>query len=147
MVQFFKELFDYNHECNQKLAQAIIFLREQLPEKVVGLYSHILDAHQIWNNRIDPREKTFGVWQIHDTADFINLDLKNYRHSLSILERSDLTQVINYKNSTGRHFNSSIRDIVFHVINHSTYHRAQIATEFRQSSLDPLMTDYIMMKR
>lgn len=147
MIQFFRELFDYNFECNQRLAQAIVLQQEQLPERVVSLYSHILDAHQIWNNRIDPKEKTFGVWQIHDTAEFISLDLTNYEHSLSILESSDLNQAVNYKNSTGRHFTSSIRNIMFHIINHSTYHRAQIATEFRQSSLDPLTTDYIMIKR
>ncbi|MBD1434905.1 damage-inducible protein DinB [Sphingobacterium sp. DN00404] len=147
MVQFFKELFDYNLECNQILAQAIVSQQEQLPEKVISLYSHILNAHQIWNNRIDPKAKTFGVWQVHDTGEFISLDLTNYRHSSSIIESTDLNQTINYKNSTGQHFTSTIRDIIFHIINHSTYHRAQIATEFRQSNLDPLMTDYIMFKR
>jgi|SRR5690606_92299 len=147
MVQFFKELFDYNLECNQILAHAIVSQQEKLSEKVISLYSHILNAHQIWNNRIDPKAKTFSVWQIHNTAEFINLNLTNYRHSIDIIENFDLDQIVNYKISTGGDFTSSIRSIIFHVINHSTYHRAQIATEFRLSNLDPLITDYIMFKR
>ncbi|QLH28398.1 MAG: hypothetical protein HWD63_02710 [Candidatus Parvibacillus calidus] len=39
-----------------------------------------------------------------------------------------------------------MKDIIFHIINHSTYHRGQIAMEFRQSGLEPLNTDYIFYK-
>ncbi|WP_209331385.1 DinB family protein [Lunatimonas salinarum] len=34
-----------------------------------------------------------------------------------------------------------------HIVNHSTYHRGQIATLFRESGLQPVVTDYIMLKR
>ena len=71
----------------------------------------------------------------------------NYEHSLHILDKFDLTATMSYTNSKGQTFSNSIRDILFHVINHSTYHRAQIATEFKQNGLEPLVTDYIFYKR
>ncbi len=77
----------------------------------------------------------------------MDIDKSNYRDSLRIIDQFDLNGVINFKNTKGLVFNDNIRDILFHVINHSNYHRAQIATEFRQNGLDPIVTDYILHKR
>lgn len=76
-----------------------------------------------------------------------HIDRINYEHSLLILGDSDLDKTIHYTNTREQVFNNSIRDILFHIINHSTYHRGQIATEFRQNGLDPLVTDFIVYKR
>ena len=38
-------------------------------------------------------------------------------------------------------------DILFHMVNHSTYHRAQIATLFRRNNIQPPITDYIVLNR
>ncbi|WP_185211767.1 DinB family protein [Sphingobacterium mizutaii] len=35
---------------------------------------------------------------------------------------------------------------MFHIINHSNYHRAQIATELRKQEIEPIQTDYIKYK-
>jgi hypothetical protein len=34
-----------------------------------------------------------------------------------------------------------------HIVNQSTYHWGQIANIFRESDLQPVMTDYIMLER
>jgi uncharacterized damage-inducible protein DinB len=65
---------------------------------------------------------------------------------LLILDEFELDRKIRYANSKGQPFNNSVRDMLFQVINHSTYHRAQIATEFKNNGLDPLLTDYIYYK-
>ncbi|TYR33650.1 damage-inducible protein DinB [Sphingobacterium phlebotomi] len=147
MKEFFEKLFAYSHQCNQRLADVIFDNQDLISEKAVKLYSHILNAHQIWNNRIEPKQKVFEVWQIHPIADFEKIDTMNYRNSISLLENCDLNQIVDYKNSKGDSFASHVGDILFHVINHSTYHRAQIATEFRENGIEPLMTDYILFKR
>jgi len=54
---------------------------------------------------------------------------------------------IEYKNSSGRVFHNRVQDVIFHVANHSTYHRGQMAAEFKQSGLNPLVTDFIVYKR
>lgn len=147
MKQFFKELFEYSHHFNQKLGDVFNDNPDKTSEKAIKLYNHILNAHQIWNNRIEPKQTAFGVWEIHNVQNLKNIDEKNYEHSLFIIDKFDLNDTVNYTNTKGQTFSNSIRDILFHVINHSTYHRGQIATDFKQNGLDPLITDYIFYKR
>jgi len=147
MKDFFKNLFEYSHHFNQKLATEIIENSGKVSERYQGVFSHILNAHQIWNHRIDLKGKPFGVWQNQPLETWLAINEDNYLNSLDILEHFDLEAEINYTNSKGFTFNNKIKDVLFHVINHSTYHRAQIATEFRVQGLQPLTTDYIMYKR
>src|SRR5690606_16265071 len=147
MKDFFKELFAYNHHFNQKLWSAFNENQEKISGKPVKLYNHILNAHQIWNNRINPMQPFYGIWQIHPTQNCKDIDRTNYENSLLILDKFDLDNIVNYKNTQGQSFNNSIRDMLFHAINHSTYHRGQIAIEFKQNGLEPLVTDYIFYKR
>lgn len=147
MKSFFKELFEYSHYNNQKLGDIFISNQLVIPEKTLSLYNHILNAHQIWNNRINPQQPAFGVWQNHPVEDGKSIDNSNHTQSLYILDTYDFTEIINYKSSKGVSFSNSIRDILFHIINHSTYHRAQIATAFRQAGIEPLNTDFIFYKR
>lgn len=147
MKQFFKELFEYGHHFNQKLFEVISDNPDKTPEKAERLFNHVLNAHQIWNYRIDPKQPPFGVWELHAISDLKNIDQTNYEQTLQILDKFDLTETINYANSKGQTFSNSIPDILFHVVNHSTYHRGQIATEFKHHGLEPLVTDYIFYKR
>lgn len=147
MIPFFKDLFEYSHHFNQKLADVFMENQDKTSEKSVRLFSHILNAHQIWNNRIDPKQPGFGVWELQAVGNFKNIDLENFNHSLLILETFDLDARINYTTSKGQPFGNSIREVLFHIVNHTTYHRGQIATEFRNSGLEPLMTEYIFYKR
>lgn len=147
MKQFFKELFEYSHHFNQKLGELFNGNPDKTSENAVKLYSHILNAHQVWNNRIEPKQTAFKIWEIHPVQECKAIDKRNFEQSLFILDKFDLNNTITYSNTKGQIFSNSIRDILFHVINHSTYHRAQIATEIRQSGLEPLITDYVFYKR
>lgn len=147
MKSFFKGLLEYNHHFNQKLGDIFNEHPDKTSEKAIKLYSHILNAHRIWNNRIEPRQKAFAVWEIHLIQHCKNIDKMNHEQSLLILDRFGLEETVSYTNTKGQAFNNSIRDMLFHVINHSTYHRGQIATDFRQNGLEPLITDYIFYKR
>ncbi len=147
MIQFFKELFEYSHHFNQKLCDVLNDNPYRGSEKAIKLYNHILNAHQIWNNRIDPKQTFFGVWEIHPVSDLKGIDKASFEQTLLILDKFDLNESISYTNTKGQTFTNSVRDILFHAINHSTYHRGQIATELRQNELEPLNTDYIFYKR
>lgn len=147
MKAFFKELFEYNHHCNQKLWPVFNENPDKTSEKTIKLYSHILNAHHIWNSRINALQANYKVWENHPIQNCIDIDKANYEKSLLILEKFDLNQIMNYKTTNGLAFNNSIRDTLFHVINHSTYHRGQIASDFRQNGLNPVVTDYIFYKR
>lgn len=146
MKEEFSELFEYNNHTNQKLISLLSKETYKVSEKTLQLLNHLINAHQIWNARI-VNEKEFDVWQINDTKDLINIDNGNYLRTLKIIEISDLGNLIDYTNSKGLKFSSKVKDVLFHVINHSTYHRAQIATELKNCGIEPLNTDYIFYKR
>ncbi len=132
---------------NQQLIASMLEHSEIITEKCIKLQSHILNAHQIWNYRIEQKEGHFAVWQIHPVATWKDIDQNNFQSSLQILNKVDLNDKIQYKTSQGQAFTNSVRDIFFHVINHSTYHRGQLASEFKQAGIEPIVTDYIFYKR
>ena len=147
MKDFFKQLFEYNQGVNQKLGSILISNSDKTLDRAIKLYSHILNAHKIWNNRIDPGDTPPGVWQIHPITDFLQIDKTNYEHTLMIIEKFDLSYTIHYPQIRGRPFNKTVGEILFNVINHSTYHKGQLATEFRQIGIEPLLTDYIFYEK
>ena len=146
MKSFFKELFEYNNDVNQKVIAAIADHSTEVSEKCLNLQSHIVNVHKIWNAKIIPVENIYGRWQLHPINNLAELDNENFHTSVLILEQFDINAIVKYSNSKGQVFNNSVRDILFQIINHSTYHRAQVATEFRLSGLEPLITDYIFYK-
>jgi uncharacterized damage-inducible protein DinB len=147
MKEFFKELFAYSHHANQRLWDAMMENEGKVTEKSNIWYNHILNAHQIWNNRIDQKNAPFGVWESREIPGESEIDLNNYTHTLAILDTYELDSVFKYTNSAGKAFTNNIRDTLFHIINHSTYHRGQIASDFRQHGLEPLVSDFIFYKR
>ena len=147
MIPFFKDLFKYNHHFNQKLTFIFSESADKGPEKSIKWFSHILNAHHVWNNRILRIQEKFGIWQMHDRNKLAEIDRNNYIDTIKILENERLETEIKYLTSKGDPFTNSIRDILFHVINHSTYHRGQIAADFREHGLDPIVSDYIFYKR
>jgi uncharacterized damage-inducible protein DinB len=147
MKLFYKELFEFSHDMNQKVIDALIRHPDNVSEKSVKLISHILSAQNIWNSRINKQAEAYTVWQVHSLGHLKNIDVLNYEKSCHIADNVDLDKTISYVNSKGQAYNNSVKDILFHVINHSTYHRAQIASDFKQNGSDPLITDYIFYKR
>lgn len=147
MKQFFIELFDYNHQCNLKLCKAFVENQDKVSEKAIKIFNHLLNAHQIWNSRILQKETSTSVWEIRPLYDLEEIEINNHNQSLEILNSKTLDEIIHYSNTKGQKFSNNILDILFHIINHSTYHRGQIASDFRQNGLEPIVTDFIVYKR
>lgn len=146
MKKFFQDIFEYHHHYNQKLLTQLIEVKERLPARTFPLFSHSLNAHQIWNARITTREE-LGVHQNHGPEDCRRIDSENLKDTQQILEERNLEEVITYRTSKGMVFSNSVQDILFHVANHFTHHRGQIISDIRQSGYDPIITDYIFYKR
>ena len=146
MKKHFQDLLQYNQHFNQLLIQNYLENNSIWDEKSKNLLNHILNAHQIWNARILNQNK-FEVWQINADNLLLNINTENFFNSSKILDERELTEKISYKNSKGNEFENSIQAIFFHFINHSTYHRGQIAMLMKQAGLEPLNTDYIFYKR
>lgn len=147
MKDFFKELFEYNHHMNQQLIDSLLQSPQNISEKSLKLMSHILNAQNIWNSRIENITPLYGIWQEHEPVSWTAIDQNNTTKTIVILENADLQKNIAYKTSQGQPFENSVRDILFHAINHSTHHRGQIASDMKQHGVQPIISDYIFYKR
>ena len=146
MKDFLIDLYGYHHLLNQKLVDLFIENPDKISEKSFYLFSHSLNAHQIWNSRIFGREP-YGVHEMHDVSAFKVIEQSNYGDSLKILNEYDLDKRIFYKNTKGVEFTNSVQEILFHAANHYTHHRGQIMSVLRSNGIEPIVTDYIFYKR
>lgn len=140
------ELFDYNLYCNIELIKAIEPFIQEFPPRVIELMNHIVNSHIFWNNRLSGKPDN-DRWFIHPFQDLMKINEENHAITRSILENRELREIISFKNSKGGISTSTIEDIFFHLANHGTYHRGQLALLFRQSGVtDPVRTDFIFWK-
>ena len=147
MKGFFQQLFDYNYYCNKKMIDQCSG-PDKVPDNCIRLFSHILNAHHIWNQRMLGISAQFGVWDLHELRKWEDIHYENQRTSFEIVSNTDTFEKrVEYANSEGINFSSEVKDILFHIINHSTHHRGQIMMEFRNSGIDPEPLDYIHYKR
>lgn len=146
MNTFFKELFDYNNFCNQEFLQLMIKDPVAVSERSMQLLSHAVNVHHLWNCEIDQSTPFYTAWVCRPPAELKKDNRKNYFDSLLIIDQYNLDKTVTHTTSNGAAFTSSIRDILFHIINHSTYHRAQVSIEIKQMGMEPPATDYIYFK-
>lgn len=147
MKDFFRDLFEYNYNSNYKLIENFQNDSIKFSEKSHLLMSHILNAQNIWNHRIMGISTEFKVWTLHPAKDYSIINTQNLKKSLDIIENISLEKVLEYKTSTGDAYSNNVSEILFHIINHSTYHRGQIISDMKLSGIEPLNTDYIFYKR
>ncbi|MBG6234461.1 putative damage-inducible protein DinB [Pedobacter sp. CAN_A7] len=149
MSELIQQLWHYNNWANQLLFDALKLQREAIPPVCLLLLSHLTNAQNIWVSRITGITPAVGVWE-----DFTLADCEKHHH----LSSNALTQVIadfkeeehisiNYTNTQNESYTNALGDILLHIFNHGTYHRAQIAAEMRKNGLVPLNTDYITFAR
>lgn len=144
---FLKDIFEYNHHFNLELISLFEKEGHEVPDKCLNLLSHSINAHTIWNSRILDKSPETGVWETHTLKSLKPREEENYKASISIINSGTLEAKIQYQNSKGLEFTNTIYEVLFHVANHSNYHRAQIASLLKESGIEPLATDYIFYKR
>jgi len=150
MKNHFIDLFRYNDWANQRI---LITLEENKisDQRSLALYSHVLSAQIIWLNRIkDIPTSPFPVWEVYNLRELRSMTEESSRNWLTLLQahpNQTFEEMINYKNSKGKKFESTLRQIISHVLNHSTYHRGQIISHLKTLSIDLPVTDYIAYAR
>jgi uncharacterized damage-inducible protein DinB len=146
MRTFFKDLLEYTFTFNDKVIDSLILLKDT-PEKSVKLINHTVNAQEIWNARIENISIASGVWDIRNMEELKAANKVNYKKSLDIVDIKNFNDKIKYTNTKGQTFENTIGEMLFHLINHSTYHRGQIASDCKLNGIEPLVTDYIFYKR
>jgi uncharacterized damage-inducible protein DinB len=141
-----QNLINYNSLADRMIINTFLEANKAMPDAEY-LFSHILNAQHIWMKRILHEDIEYDRFQIHSVGTFESIHLRNIEYLLQVLHTKDPEEQIIYENSVGDKFDNKISDILFHVVNHSTYHRGQVASKFRLNGINPPVTDYILLKR
>jgi uncharacterized damage-inducible protein DinB len=149
MKTYFLRLFDYDRCANEVMISLIN--KANNPEASVKLMAHLLASQQVWFYRCAGSTGAApNIWPEGNPDNFAEV-VKNSNLSwvelLNKLENDEFDKQIDYKNSRGDAFSNQLVDILGHVINHSTHHRAQIGQQLKAGGANLPFTDYIIYIR
>ena len=148
MNTYLNKLSLYNDWANHLLLEHFKLHEKEIPATSLRFLSHIFNTQSIWLSRIKGEQACVSTWDVHELFtgkemhEQSSAGLKTF-HTVG----SDSSRIIVYYNTKGLKFETSLNDILIHVYNHGTYHRAQIAQDMRINGLEPINTDYITFVR
>jgi len=134
----------YNDWANKKLAEILSLVEPSLTDTespssfntIRKTIYHVWDAQEIWFTRIQGNE--ISNWPSQSfTGNFeegLKLFTENSKALFDFIESKDrafLDTNIHYKNMKGVAYAQPVEDILFHLVNHGTFHRGQVVTMLR----------------
>ena len=148
MIKHFLHLFEYDHWANRRTLDA---LRIQTSERSRQILAHILITKQEYFERLGGKDSTgFNFWPDLSLAECEELTGKtrgNYERLLNDANESLLERTASYKTSEGVPFDNTYRELLTHVLFHSSIHRGNIVLKMREEGLEPPKIDYIIYLR
>lgn len=119
---------------------------------VGGTLAHIVGAEWIWLHRwLGESPTVLPAWVLKPNLAELKTQLAlveaERRSFLVSLPDTGLDRVVSYRSLAGQAYTDPLASLVRHVVNHSTYHRGQVATQLRQLGLTPPNTDLITYLR
>jgi uncharacterized damage-inducible protein DinB len=156
-LETIRELYGYNRWANARSLQAASTVSPADFTKEVGgsfaslrgTLAHVYGAEWIWLERwrgTSPRKLPFAL-DFPDVETIRSRWKDVEREQQQFLDRLDdggLREVVSYVNLKGETFAYPLGRMLQHVVNHSTYHRGQVATILRQLKATPLSTDLLL---
>ena len=155
-----RELFAYAGWANGLVCEAASALsEEQLGDSIAssfpsvgGTLAHMVGAEWVWLRRwLGESPSGFPEWVAKPVLAELRARLSAVEHErdafVARLSDADLGRAVSYRNLAGQAFSDPLGNLMRHVVNHSTYHRGQVATQLRQLGFKPPSTDLIVFLR
>lgn len=150
MKSHFFKLFDYDKHANLLILKSMFEAGN--PQKAKQIMAHLLVTQQVWLQRCKGMSpKNIAIWPDWKIETFEPVISQNYTDCTDFIhdqKPENFDQLIGYQNTKGESFQNSLGDILTHIINHGTHHRAQIGQILKLNGLQPLpVTDFIIYLR
>jgi uncharacterized damage-inducible protein DinB len=142
MLDQIRRWLRYNVWANREVLKS---LSASAPTSALKRMAHIAAAEGLWLDRIAGKT-TGAVWPDQDLekiGEAVAAVESRWRELLQEVDEPGLARKVQYKNSKGEPWASSVADVVQHVVFHSAYHRGQIASDLRAAGKEPAYTDFI----
>jgi len=146
MISRFRTLYTYNAWANRETLGSLTRMNPP-PPPAVEKFCHVIVGERLWYTRL-MRQSTAGFvvwpdWNLEQCATEAAAVVKLWDSYLAGLTTEMLLHSVTYVNTEGQTWRNTVSDILEHVILHSAYHRAQVATIVRNAGGEPAYTDYI----
>jgi uncharacterized damage-inducible protein DinB len=148
MKVYFLKLYRYNAWSNKRVIDTLV--RQQVQdEKILSIMGHLLAAQYLWLHRIKALPaadvKLWGEYKLEQLAKMADEVGKLW---LDFVENTDdFNRELTYHNYVGDPYVNNVENIMIHLVNHCSYHRAQVALLLRQKGFEPINTDFITYDR
>lgn len=161
MKELLRQFAAYNTWANQKIAEVLLSLPEEMVKQPVAssftsiheTILHMWTAESIWWQRLKLQEVVVApVTNFNGSpADAIQAMLQQNRMWEDWIQSATdmaIDHVFSYYNTKRELFKQPTYQVLMHVMNHGTYHRGQIVNMLRQLGHDKIpQTDFIVWSR
>ena len=152
---------DFNLWANGKFVEILKTVDENIFEQeVVSSFpslrktiAHVWDAEFIWLKRLEGisltewPSKTFSGNKDECLNDFLQ-NSKNLADYIALKDKDYCESTINFKTMNGDAFSETVEGIIYHVVNHGSFHRGQLVTMMRTLGITTVpSTDFIRYLR
>jgi uncharacterized damage-inducible protein DinB len=149
MIDQLKRMLEYDGWANARVLESIGQLARPT-ERIVKLYAHIVASRVRWIGMMNGEDlSAMGTWPDWDIPESRERGRQADIAMADLLERTSedklASNTVSYTNAKGEYLEFGWGDVLFHSVNHSVHHRAQIASEVRANGGEPLWMDYIVM--
>jgi uncharacterized damage-inducible protein DinB len=145
-----RELLAYDAWANARMARVLARVARPTT-KIRRAWAHVAAATELWYARcIGADYKHIVVWpetEVHEASQRLLAVNERWAELAGSWTDADLERQVEFANSRGEACADVLGDIVRHLVNHGTHHRAQIAMLLRESGTDPENHDFIIYTR
>lgn len=155
-----RRLYQFNEWANARCFAALEQCREdELAQPIASSFptlldtmAHIVSSEWIWLERWQGRNPTdVPAWHDRPTLASLREELARVEAGrqplLDGLHEAGLEEPLAYRQISGAAHETPLVELLIHVVNHSSYHRGQLATQLRQLGREPVGTDYLLFVR
>ena len=141
--------FEYERWANRHVHRHLGTIDDP-PDHALELLAHVLAGLEVWIARIEGQDSSaIEIWPDCSLAELEPRIVAVESAMSRVLTRlsTGLDDQIQYTNQHGYAYTTRIRDVLFHLATHGSYHRGQISLALRQAGRPPINTDYITFVR
>ncbi|MEX2601739.1 MAG: DinB family protein [Balneolaceae bacterium] len=136
-----KKLIEYTLWANDNWIQFLADTQTKEPKLWIRM-SHIILAEGVWFDRIKGEKPGQDIWQQLSKTQLRQL-YAVHEQIYRTLPDGNVSRIISYKKFNSKEYQSSVEDILMHLVLHGVHHRGQMAMIASSLELKPVNMDYI----
>ena len=147
-VAHLRHLFEYNDWANRRLLVAV---KSSGSDRCREILAHLLITEKEYYERLYGKDSTgFDFWPdltVEECGTLARETAEAYEKLLRRFDEDGLDIRAKYRSSEGFPYENTFREMLTHVLTHSSIHRGNVMLKLREEGFAPPKIDYIIYLR